>query len=144
MTNETAVKLKIPAIGLIVVGILNILIGLYFLLSAIYLSYAGVVYKNFTEEQKLMFNVGLYGVMIFGILSLLVAPVIILGALKMMRGEKNGLSKTSAILAMIPVTSFAFILGIPFGFWALRILNDVDPAENIHPENDADISEQLS
>ena len=97
MTNETAAKLKIPAIGLIAVGILNILIGLYFLLSAIYVSYAGVVYKNFTEEQKTMFNIGLYGIMILGILSLLVAPVIIYGAMKMMRGEKPGWRKIAAI-----------------------------------------------
>lgn len=131
MTNETLQKLKIPAIGLIAVGILNILIGLYFLLSAIYISYAGVVYKNFTEEQKAMFNIGLYGVMIFGILSLIFAPVIILGALKMMRGEKNGSTKMSAILAMIPVTSFAFILGIPFGIWALTGLRKINPQQNI-------------
>lgn len=144
MTNETAAKLKIPAIGLIAVGILNILIGLYFLLSAIYVSYAGVVYKNFTEEQKTMFNIGLYGIMILGILSLLVAPVIIYGAMKMLRGEKPGWGKIAAISAMIPVMSFAFILGIPFGFWALRILNSVNLLENIRSENAADISNQIS
>lgn len=121
MTNENLQKLKIPAIGLIVVGILNILIGLYFLLSGIIVVYSGVVYKNFnTEHEKFVFQIGLYGVIILGILSLIVAPFIILGALKMMRGASGGAAKLSPVLAMIPVLSFpGFILGIPFGIWAL-------------------------
>lgn len=120
MTNENLQKLKIPAIGLIVVGILNILCGLYFLLSAITVAYMGVSYKNFTtEEEKFVFQIGFYGIIILGVLSLVVAPIIILGALKMMRGASGGAAKLSPFLAMIPITSFAFILGIPFGIWAL-------------------------
>ncbi|MEO6590151.1 MAG: hypothetical protein ABIP06_12695 [Pyrinomonadaceae bacterium] len=130
MTNETLQKLKIPAIGLIVVAILNILIGLYFLFSAIVASYTGITYKNFTEDDRFAFNVGLYGIMILGILSLIAAPVIIYGATKMMRGEKNGLTKASAILAMIPVTSFSFLLGVPFGIWALMVLSKFQKQPN--------------
>jgi hypothetical protein len=48
MTNEITQKLKIPAIGLIVTGILNILCGLYFLFSAIMVSYVGINYKWWT------------------------------------------------------------------------------------------------
>lgn len=121
MTNENLQKLKIPAIGLIAVGILNILFGLYFLFSALFVFYSGLNYQNFaTEQEKLYFNIGLYGIMTLGVLSLLVAPVIILGALKMMRGEK---AKMAAILAMIPLTSFSFIIAIPFGIWALLAMN---------------------
>jgi hypothetical protein len=124
MTNETLQKLKIPAIGLIAVGILNILFGLYFLLSAFVVAYSKIDYKNFnTEQEKLIFNIGLYGIIALGILSLLVAPGIIYGALKLLRGEKSGMGKTAAILAMIPATSCSFIIGIPFGIWALRVLS---------------------
>lgn len=121
MTNENSRKLKIPAIALIVAGILNILIGLYFLLSGIIVAYSGVVYKNFnTEQEKFAFQIGFYGVIILGILSLVVAPIIIAGALKMMRGASGGAAKLSPILAMIPIISFpGFLLGIPFGIWAL-------------------------
>ncbi len=127
MTNETLQKLKIPAIGLIVVGILNILCGLYFLISAVIVSYAGIEYKNFTEHDKFVFNIGFYGVIVLGVLSLLIAPVIISGAMKMMRGEKTGVTKLAAILAMIPVTSFpAFIIGIPFGVWAFNTLKKIN------------------
>ncbi len=123
MTNEITQKLKIPAIGLIAVGILNILFGLYFLFSAFVVAYSKIDYRNFnTEQEKFIFNIGLYGIIALGILSLLVAPVIIYGALKLLRGEKSGMGKTAAILAMIPATSCWFILGIPFGIWALRIL----------------------
>ena len=135
MTNETAQKLKIPAIGLIVVGILNILCGLYFLFSAIMVSYVGINYKNFTEDDKFIFNIGLYGIMILGILSLVFAPVIIYGAMKMMRGEKSGAAKIAAVAAMIPVTSFSFLIGVPFGIWALMIMSKIKPAENPQLEN---------
>lgn len=129
MTNENLQKLKIPAIGLIVVGVLNILIGLYFLLSGIIVAYSGVVYKNFnTEQEKFAFQIGFYGVIILGILTLIVAPVIILGALKMMRGETNGTAKLSPILAMIPVVSFpGCIFGIPLGIWALISMKKARP-----------------
>lgn len=126
MTNEVKQKLKIPAIGLIAVGILNILFGLYFLLSGIIVAYSGIDYRNFnTEQEKFIFNIGLYGILALGISSLLVAPLIIHGALKMMRGEKLNLAKISAILAMIPVTSFSFILGIIFGVWTLLVLGKI-------------------
>ncbi len=125
MTNELTQKLKIPAIGLIAVGILNILFGLYFLFSAIIVSYSKIDYRNFnTEQEKFIFNIGLYGIIAFGILSLLVAPFIIHGAFKLLRGEKLGMGKTAAVLAMIPATSCSFFLGIPFGFWALRVLSN--------------------
>ena len=120
MTNENLQRSKIPAIGLIVVGVLNILIGLYFLLSGIIVAYSGVVYRNFnTEQEKFAFQVGFYGVIILGILSLVVAPVIIYGALKIMRGVTTGAAKLSPILAMIPLTSVTFFFGIIFGIWAL-------------------------
>ena len=131
MTNEPAQKLKIPAIGLIAVGILNILFGLYFLFSAFIVAYSKIDYRDFTTEQeRFIFNIGLYGIITLGIISLLVAPVIIYGALKMMRGEKSRVGKMAAILAMIPVTSFWFLLGIPFGVWALMIWSKIKPAEN--------------
>lgn len=123
MTNETLQKLKIPAIGLVAVGILNILAGLYFLFTLIVVFYSGLSYQNFTTEQEIFyFNLGLYGIIILGILSLLFAPLIIFGALKLMRGEKTGAAKRAAVLAMIPVTSFFFPVGILFGIWALLVL----------------------
>lgn len=144
MTNEITQKLKIPAIGLIAVGILNILFGLYFLFSAFYIAFSEINYRNFnTEQEKFIFNIGLYGIIILGIISLLVAPVIIYGALKMMRGEKLKSGKYAAILAMIPVTSFWFLLGIPFGVWALMIWSKIKPAENLPVEMKEQNPEQL-
>lgn len=134
MTNEIAQKLKIPAIGLIVVGILNILVGLLFLYKAIVVGYTGVTYQNFNEQDKFAFNIGLYGVMILGVLSLLVAPVIIYGAMKMMRGEKSSWAKIAAIFAMIPLTSCSFLIGVPFGIWALMILSKFKELPNTQNE----------
>lgn len=136
MRDEFTQKLKIPAIGLIVVGILNILFGLYFLLSAIIVAYSGVVYQNFNSEQeKTIFQIGFYGVIVLGVLSLIVAPVIISGALKMMRGEISGKTKLSAILAMIPLVSSTFLLGIPFGVYALMIMKRINFGDDSQIEN---------
>jgi hypothetical protein len=136
MTNENVQKLKIPAIGLIIVGILNILCGLYFLLSAITVAYMGVSYKNFTtDHEKFVFQIGFYGIIVLGVLSLVVAPIIILGALKMMRGASDGAAKLSPILAMIPITSFAFLLGIPFGVYALMLMRRIKSADGLKIEN---------
>ena len=133
MNDENFRKLKIPAIGLIITAILNILFGLYFLFSAYVVLNTNLVYQNFRNDQeKLFFNIGLYGIIGLGILSLLVAPVIIFGALKLRRGENAGFAKASPILAMIPITSFMFPLGILFGIWALAAMRKtkVEPARS--------------
>lgn len=128
MTSETLQKLKFPAIGLIAVGILNILFGLYFLFSLIVVWYSGVTYQNFSSaEEKQIFNIGFYGVIALGVASLLLAPLIIHGALRMMRGEKLSLARISAILAM---PSISFIIGIPVGIWALLAIRRAKAGEN--------------
>lgn len=72
------------------------------------------------------FFAGFFGSTAFGVLSLLIAPVIIFGAIQMMKGRKYDLSKTAAILAVIPFTSCCFLLGAPFGIWALMVLSKPD------------------
>lgn len=120
MKNDDSAKVKIPAIGLMATGILNVLFGIYFLLSAVVVGYSGLNYQGFSSEQeKFIFNIGFYGIIGLGVCGLLFAPVIILGALKMKNGSNLRLAKTSAVLAMLPITSFAFLIGIPFGIWAL-------------------------
>ena len=124
MGNDVLQQLRIPAIGLIIVGSLNGLIGILTLISGI-LRLAG--YDNndqipTAESERLGYFIGTgitYGI---GFFSLILAPLIIYGGVKMLSGNKIELAKTAAILAILPLSSCCFIFGIPFGIWALVIL----------------------
>lgn len=45
------------------------------------------------------------------------------GAYCMLRLEKLYLARIAAILSIIPICSGCYVLGIPFGIWALIVLN---------------------
>ncbi|HVX16261.1 MAG TPA: hypothetical protein VHC22_34060 [Pirellulales bacterium] len=51
---------------------------------------------------------------------------IVLGAIAMIRSKSYGLAYTAAIFSVIPVCSPCFVLGIPFGIWALIGLSRPD------------------
>lgn len=67
------------------------------------------------------------GELVGSIVSLAVWPLmnvaIGLGAVSMLRLKNYHSAYTAAILAIIPVCSPCFVLGIPFGIWALVVLN---------------------
>ena len=56
--------------------------------------------------------------------ALIMAIIILLGAIKMKNLESYGFSMTAAILAMIPCTWPCCLLGLPFGIWALVVLSN--------------------
>lgn len=121
--NDVLSQTKVPAIGLIVIGSINGLCGLLMLLSGLMRLVDSVEEKIPTDEAGrlgyyLATGIG-YGI---GFFSLILAPVIIYGGLSMLKGQKPGLAKTAAILAILPVSSCCFVLGIPFGIWALVVL----------------------
>lgn len=60
--------------------------------------------------------------LIIGILGLIGAAVIIMGALKMKKLESHGLSMTASILAMIPCLSSCCLIGLPVGIWCMIVL----------------------
>ncbi len=63
--------------------------------------------------------------MVAGVVSVGLAIVIIVGALKMKRLEHHGWAMAAAIIAVIPCfSSCCCLLEIPFGIWALVVLSD--------------------
>jgi len=57
--------------------------------------------------------------------AIVVANVVVLaGAIQMTRLRSFGLARTAAILAIIPCIGPCYLLGIPFGIWALVVLHD--------------------
>ncbi len=58
------------------------------------------------------------------VFSVLVGVFIIFGSLKMMKLQSRGLAMATAIVSMIPcLTGCCCVLGLPFGIWALVVLN---------------------
>lgn len=122
MRNDVVGKLQIPAIGMIVGSALNALFGILVTISGILRLYKSEETLPLDDAERFGFLFGTlvsYGV---GILSIVVAPVIFFGALKMMSGDKYKMAKTAAILSVLPV-SCCFPLLIIFGIWALVVLS---------------------
>ncbi|MGQ0541005.1 MAG: hypothetical protein ACT4O9_04040 [Blastocatellia bacterium] len=144
MTNDPLQKVKAPAVALLITGILNAGFGLIALASGAFrLSGIGSPETIPTDEnERLGFIIGTalgYGI---AAISLLLAPVIFIGALKMMRGKGYGISMSAAILAILPVTSCCFLIGIPAGIWAIVVLRNPEvksffkgtfPSGNFYP-----------
>ena len=63
---------------------------------------------------------GLY--LVAGAVALMVAAVIIMGALKMKKLESHGFAMTASILSMIPCLSSCCLIGLPVGIWCMIVL----------------------
>lgn len=111
-----------PAIALIITAILGIL------------TQAGLMVWNIVglpfmlAQQNGQFPPGfamLSGTMgaVLGGFTILIGLVIFFAALKMKKLENHTLAVTGAVLAMIPCISPCCWLGLPFGIWALVVLN---------------------
>lgn len=123
MRDDILGKLKGPAIGLIITGILNALFGLYLIASNLIQFAMGTIQQDFSSDAERMgFYVGFWGVALLGLIGIIVAPIIVVGGIKMLKGKSYGFAKATAILAIIPFTSCCFIVGAPFGIWALVVL----------------------
>jgi hypothetical protein len=142
---DAAMRAKVtpPAIGLIVVGVLNVLFSLYGVLMSV-LFMAGVIdptaaqREQFQElaaqgeqqaqmaEMFMQFSALTQGPLglVTNLLAFAVGGLIVFGAMKMKNLESYGLALTSAILAMIPCLSACCIIGLPIGVWALVVLMD--------------------
>jgi hypothetical protein len=57
------------------------------------------------------------------VFSIPMSGLVVYGAYKMRRLENHGLAVAAAVLAMIPCSGCC-VLGLPFGIWALVVLND--------------------
>lgn len=134
-----ASKVSGPAVGLIVVGVINLLLMLYNVASsAMSLGADPAELQAQLEAQnpelqniegfdpqtvtQFMQAGGIVG-LIFAVIGIVVAIVIIMGGLKMKNLQSRGLAMTASILAMIPCISCC-IIGLPIGIWALVVLND--------------------
>jgi hypothetical protein len=80
--------------------------------------------EMFRDDMVPMMMVGGGANVAGGLLRIAVAVVMLVGAMKMKKLESYSFAMASAIIAMVPCISPCCLLGLPFGIWALVVLND--------------------
>ncbi len=124
---EAMSRTSICAIFLYVLGGLSILNHLYSIISAFMGKYtnpfAGANAPPLNESERLVaLIIGVSG----GILCVVLDSLVILGAYNLQKLKSYPLAMTGAIIACIPCCGPCVVLGIPFGIWALVLLNNPD------------------
>jgi predicted Zn finger-like uncharacterized protein len=113
-----------PATALMVVGILDIVIGIVSLLLRV--AGVGLAAAGPAGPGRGAGNADLAAQMMFGvvasILTICLGGVITAGAVQMKNLRSYGFAMTTCILAMIPCINCC-LLGLPFGIWGLVVIN---------------------
>jgi hypothetical protein len=116
---------EVPAVGLMVAAGLDALFALGFIIiSGLGMSMidSSWVHEGVDREVAEAVMSGGFGIVV-GMAGLFIDAVIFLGALKMKQMSSYGFAVAAAILATIPcISSPCFVLGMPFGIWALVVL----------------------
>ena len=78
---------------------------------------------NDPQMQKLFSSLGGGLGIVQGIIGGVVGVIVLIGAAKMQKLESYQFALTASIVAMVPCISPCCVLGLPFGIWALVVLN---------------------
>jgi len=114
--------LKAPAISLIVVGAILALVSLFNALMALGLPQSHM-FMGGDAAAKLMVLKAL--LTLYGIVSIGLSGMVIVGAIAMLKQSSYGLSIAGAISAIVGgvlILLLAFVLAVPVGIWALIVL----------------------
>ena len=125
--REAALQaVKGPAIALIITASLG---AAYYVFSGLFALFVGGAMfhqqlpPDFPPQMRAMIE-GAQGPLA-GIINLAIAAIngfVIFGAVKMLRLQSYGLAMAASIVAMLPCQCCC-VLGLPFGIWALVVLN---------------------
>jgi len=122
-------QVKTPAVALKVTAILNMIFALWgvvklvFFRSNIEQLYSGMPQFNDPQVQKILhLAYGPLGVA-SNFFGLAMSVLVFIGASKMQSLRSYEFAFTAALLAMIPCLTPCCMIGLPFGIWALVVLN---------------------
>ena len=122
--NDVRRRLQLPAIGLIVVGALNLLSGVVLILGRLVSIVKGRDPVITDEDRRLGYMFAIIFFPIVSLISIAASPIIIFGGIQMLRARRYSIALWAAVLALIPLTSVCCIPGIPIGIWALIVLRN--------------------
>jgi len=113
-----------PATALLVVGIIDIVLGVLGVLAYLglgLLAGGGGGGRAGADPDLTISKAQIITGAFFSFAAIIVGTLITMGAAKMKKLNSYGLAMTACILAMIPVVNCC-LLGLPFGIWALVVL----------------------
>jgi hypothetical protein len=121
-------KVQAPAICLMVVAGISIVVRVILLvLQMVGVGVGAAAAAQQGGGDEAAFAAGqMVGGLVGMIIGIVINALTLYGGLKMKQLEQHGLAMTAAVLAVIPCCSPCIILGIPFGIWALIVLNDAE------------------
>jgi len=123
-TARTAVRG--PAIALISVASVGLLIGLLALVADVVLLASGAA-DQFPDPELKRAQIIVRSV--WGLVMVANAGFILWAGIQMLRLRQHQLCWLAGILACIPAIGPCFCLGIPFGIWAIVVLNRSEVAD---------------
>lgn len=114
-------SLNLPATSLLVVSIASIVLMAISMVATILLA-LGVFGDQAAVQSDMAGGLGILRAVSY---IFVIAPqvFIVFGALQMKRLQNHGIAMGAAIVSIVPCLSPCFIFGIPFGIWALVVLN---------------------
>ncbi len=116
-------RLKVPAIGLLVAGIVNLLATLVVLLIPVLVKASGGFpegLEGFVEGKGTFAEASFLSVII-ALFSLASGISLLLGAARMFDLQSYPIALGAAVVAILPLT-VGFPISLPFGIWALLVL----------------------
>jgi len=143
-------RVQFPAIGLIVMGVLNLMIALYWLFNGLVIKAMPVAQFQQTmtkqnpqlpEQMKQLgwtwegiHNVAAYGFLTAGIAGVLVAILGVWGGVRMLQLRSYGLAVLASILSAVPILSgcACVCVGMVTGVWALIVLMNPEVRSAFH------------
>ncbi len=106
-------RLKVPAIGLLVAGIVNLVATLAVVLIPVFAGVWGIDAEGLKEVSFLSLVIALF--------SLVSGIVLLLGASRMFDLQSWPVTVVAAVVAIVPC-AVGFVISFPFGIWALIVL----------------------
>ena len=119
MVKGPVIGLKVTAI----VGLVLVVVG--FVVNVLTLSgyHFGMQQMYDPQVQKLFNTLGGGLGIVQNIIGGIVGVIVLLGAAKMQKLQNYQFALTASIVAMVPCISPCCLFGLPFGIWALVVLN---------------------
>ncbi len=124
LEKEVRSKTAAPGIAMIVIGGLGLLTYGGLMLAYIGMVAAGDADDVFFERRGVSAQTQLGLATVDVIIRFLAQGFIIMAGVNMLRLENYTGCRTGAWMAILPCTTTACCLGLPFGIWSLIVLND--------------------
>jgi hypothetical protein len=125
--RDAALQLvKGPAIGLkvtAIVGLVLVAVGLAINVLTLSGFHIGLQQIYDPQMQKLINTLGGGLGVVRDIIGGVVGVIVLIGAAKMQKLQSYQFALTASIVAMVPCISPCCVFGLPFGIWALVVLN---------------------